>query len=239
MAPLAVGRRKVAPDVNSDLPPPPMTHAGANSSSRKKAQVLLEKNTPANAPRKRKERIKTLLDPSAKDENEHEPPRKKTRRADPSTRRYAVLFLFLINSSLFQPLGFYFFLFLVFNLASFYLFFNFLVWHMLFSRGAKENKETSRTARETAKIVMDKVRLLSGIVGRRAIDEKLIRFYCPSASAFPREATCSASQTDVEGEEAGFPARWCHASASLAWLAARRPSTHESQRADTSGAKRY
>lgn len=35
---------------------------------------------------------------------------------------------------------------------------------MLYSRGAKENKEMSRTAREAAKIVMDKVRLLLSIV---------------------------------------------------------------------------
>lgn len=84
---VAVGRCKVAPDADADLPPPLTTHAGANSNGRKKVQVLQEKSTPANAPRKRKERIKTLLDPSAKDENEHEPPRKKSRRADPSTRR--------------------------------------------------------------------------------------------------------------------------------------------------------
>jgi len=89
---LAVGRRKVAPHVDADLPPPPTTHTGTNSGGSKKVQVLQEKSAPANAPRKRKERIKTLLEPSAKDEHEHEPSRKKSRRADPSTRRYAVLF---------------------------------------------------------------------------------------------------------------------------------------------------
>ena len=95
---LAVG--KVARDVDADLPPPPPTHTGANSGVRKKVQVLQEKTAPANAPRKRKERIKTLLEPSAKDEHEHEPSRKKSRRADPSTSRCAVLFLFTVNSSL-------------------------------------------------------------------------------------------------------------------------------------------
>jgi hypothetical protein len=70
-------------------------------------QVLQEKSTPANVPRKRKERIKTLLEPSAKDEHEHEPSRKKSRRADPLTRRYAVFFLLTVDSSL-SLWGFFF-----------------------------------------------------------------------------------------------------------------------------------
>ena len=83
-------RRKVAPD---DGPPPPTTaRGGVNSGGGSKVQVLREKNAPTNVPRKRKERVKALLDASAKDENEHEPPRKKSRRADPPARRYAVLF---------------------------------------------------------------------------------------------------------------------------------------------------
>jgi len=83
-------RRKVAPD--ADPPPPTTARGGANSGSGSKVQVLREKNAPTNVPRKRKERVKALLDPSAKDENEHEPPRKKSRRADPPARRYVVLF---------------------------------------------------------------------------------------------------------------------------------------------------
>jgi hypothetical protein len=103
----AVGRRKVAPDVDAEIPPPPTTHAGAISGGKKKVQVLQEKSTPANVPRKRKERIKTLLEPSAKDEHEHEPSRKKSRRADPLTRRYAVFFLVAVDSSL-SLWGFFF-----------------------------------------------------------------------------------------------------------------------------------
>jgi hypothetical protein len=98
---VALAERRRGANVDADQPPPPTTHARANSRGRKKVQVLQEKSgPPANAPRKRKERIKTLLDPSAKDEHEHEhePPRKKSRRAaDPSTKRYAVPLLFMIN----------------------------------------------------------------------------------------------------------------------------------------------
>jgi hypothetical protein len=138
--------------VDDDIsPPPPTAHVGANSNGKKKVQVLQEKGMPANAPRKRKDRIKTLLDPSARDENEHEPPRKKSRRtADPSTtKRYAAPLLFTINT----PLAF----------LSFppprVLNHDFLLFTCCISRGAKENKEMSRSAREAARIAMDKVRL--------------------------------------------------------------------------------
>jgi hypothetical protein len=149
---LAVRRRKVAPDMDDDiLPPPPTAHVGANSNGKKKVQVLQEKSALANAPRKRKDRVKTLLDPSARDENEHEPPRKKSRRtADPSTtKRYAAPLLFTINI----PLAF----------LSFppprVLIMVFFFFTCCISRGAKENKEMSRSAREAARIAMDKVRL--------------------------------------------------------------------------------
>ena len=82
--------RKVARDAG---PPPPTTaRGGVNSGGGSKVQVLREKDAPTNVPRKRKERVKALLDASGKDENEHEPPRKKSRRADPPARRYAVPF---------------------------------------------------------------------------------------------------------------------------------------------------
>jgi len=83
-------RRKVAPDAG---PPSPTTACGGvNSGAGSKVQVLQEKDASTNVPRKRKVRVKALLDASAKDENDHEPPRKKSRRADPPARRYAVLF---------------------------------------------------------------------------------------------------------------------------------------------------
>jgi len=87
--PPAARRRKVAPDA---IPPPPTTCARVNSEGGTKVQVLQEKSVPTDAPRKRKERIKTVLDASLKDDNEHEPPRKKSRRADPPSKRYAIFF---------------------------------------------------------------------------------------------------------------------------------------------------
>ncbi|KAI0248396.1 hypothetical protein BJV78DRAFT_1236376 [Lactifluus subvellereus] len=53
-----------------------------------KARVLQEKSAPTNAPRKRKERTKAMID-AAKGENEHEhePPRKRSRRVDPVVSR--------------------------------------------------------------------------------------------------------------------------------------------------------
>jgi hypothetical protein len=87
----AIGRhRKVAPDAG----PPPLTTArgGVNSGGGSKIQVLQDKDAMANVPRKRKEHVKALLDASVKDESEHGPPRKKSRRADAPVRRYAVIF---------------------------------------------------------------------------------------------------------------------------------------------------
>jgi hypothetical protein len=83
-------RRKVTTDAG---PPSPTTACGGvNLGGGSKVQVLQEKKARTNVPRKRKERVKALLDASAKDENDHEPPRKKSRRADPPAERYAVLF---------------------------------------------------------------------------------------------------------------------------------------------------
>lgn len=83
-------RRKVASDAG---PPSPTTACGGiNSGGGSKVQVLQEKDAPTNVQRKRKERVKALLDASAKDENEHVPPRKKSRRADRPTGRFVVLF---------------------------------------------------------------------------------------------------------------------------------------------------
>jgi hypothetical protein len=69
-----------------------MTCAGVHSGGRTKVQVLQEKSVPTDTPCKRKKRFKTVLNASLEDDNEHEPPRKKSRRADPPTKRYAVLF---------------------------------------------------------------------------------------------------------------------------------------------------
>ena len=142
----AIGRhRKVAPDPG----PPPLTTArgGVNSGGGSKIQVLQDKDATMNVPRKRKEHVKALLDSSAKDESEHGPPRKKSRRADAPARRYAVFFSL--------PLGFS--LPLMLNRAC------------LYSRGGKENKAISRSAREAASVGMDKVRhclFLLGVVVR-------------------------------------------------------------------------
>ena len=82
--------RKVVPDAN---PPPPTTaRGGVNSGGGSKIQVLQDKDSTTNTPRKRKKHVKALLDASAKDESEHGPPRKKSRRADAPARRCAVLF---------------------------------------------------------------------------------------------------------------------------------------------------
>jgi len=72
-------RRKV--QTVADSPLPPIAH-GVDSGSGRNVQVLPEKTAPTNAPRKRKQRVK-----SAKDESEHiqGPPRKKRRRADTTT----------------------------------------------------------------------------------------------------------------------------------------------------------
>ena len=144
--PPAARRRKVAPDA---IPPPPTACARVNSGGGTKVQVLQEKSVPTNAPRKRKERIKTVLDASLKDDNEHEPPRKKSRRADPPSKRYAVLFHDQRSTSPTSPLLAYFLR------AQMWTFF----WRMLYSRGRKENKEMSRSAPEGSKVGMDKVRL--------------------------------------------------------------------------------
>ena len=122
---------KVAPDAG---PPPSKTARGVSLRDGSKVQVLQEKDAPTNVPRKRKERVKALLYESAKGENEHEPPRKKSRRVDPPAGRYAVLL-----SPPSSSLGF--------GAQS----------CMLYSRGGKENKAISRSAHEAATIGMDKV----------------------------------------------------------------------------------
>ena len=48
---------------------------------------------------------------------------------------------------------------------------------ILFSRGKKENKEMSRSAREAAKMRVDKVRLVPSIVVEDAQDLRIFFFY--------------------------------------------------------------
>jgi hypothetical protein len=49
-----------------------------------KVQMLQEKSAPTNVPRKRKERTKTMIDTTkCEKEHEHEPPKKRSRRAAP------------------------------------------------------------------------------------------------------------------------------------------------------------
>ena len=72
----ASSRTKVKQAAQAPLPTNP---GGAG-----KVQVLQEKSAPTNVPRKRKERTKTMIDTTkGEKEHEHEPPKKRSRRAAP------------------------------------------------------------------------------------------------------------------------------------------------------------
>jgi len=89
---------------------------------------------------------------------------------------------------------------------------------------------------------MDKVRHFFFLLSVVVRDSQELRIHFPFfvfvsvASAVSRETTSDVSQTGVKDKEATFSR--CHATASCAWLAARRPPTHQSERANSSRAGR-
>jgi hypothetical protein len=131
---------KVKPAAHS---PPPRKRARVrvDRGGAGKARLLQENTVPANVPRKRKKRTRTMPDATqGKNEHEHEPPRKRSRRADSVVR--CVIFSEHLSLSLDS-----------------------------YSRRRKSDGEITRSAREVSKVMMDRVRrCLSGTLGCRSAE---------------------------------------------------------------------